>query len=46
MVHIHTIMALDVTKSRRFQQIFGMLMDGILIKTLITIACELPLSKN
>ena len=46
MVHVIAIMALDGAKCGRFQQVFGMLMDGILIKTLITIACELPVSKN
>ena len=46
MVHILTIMTLHVTKGGRFQQVFGMLMDGILIKTLITIACELLCRKK
>ena len=46
MVHILTIMTLHVTKGGRFQQVFGMLMDGIPIKTLITIACELLCRKK
>ena len=33
MVHVLAIMALDIIKGNRFQQVFGMLMDGILIKT-------------
>ena len=46
MVYAAAIMALDAVRGDRSLQVFGTLMGGILIKTLITTAYGLPVSKN